>query len=107
MLLLHISDIHFRHPECTTGMDPELPYRTMLVQDARRLSAELGPIDAILVTGDIAYHALPLEYKAAYEWLGQDSLTHAAALWRGSLSFPAITISTGIRSKTAPLFAIP
>jgi hypothetical protein len=51
MLLLNISDIHFRHPFCNTQMDPDRPYRTMLIQDARSLTDRLGPVDAILVGG--------------------------------------------------------
>jgi predicted phosphodiesterase len=69
MRLLHVSDIHFRHPDCTTGLDPEMPFRTALIQDAKELSAEIGAIDKIAVTGDIAYHGLIPEYAAARTWL--------------------------------------
>jgi predicted MPP superfamily phosphohydrolase len=69
MLLLNISDIHFRHPHCNTGMDPDQPYRTRLIQDVRDLSEKLGPVDAILVGGDIAFRGAPEEYGAALEWL--------------------------------------
>ncbi len=69
MLLLNISDIHFRHPICDTHMDPDRPYRTRLIQDARSRAVELGPVGAILVSGDIAYAGAPEEYDAAYEWL--------------------------------------
>lgn len=70
MLLLHISDIHFRTPDCLTpDMDPEGPFRTLLMQDARERARKLGPVDAILVTGDIAFKGHPDEYKVAYAWL--------------------------------------
>ena len=69
MLLLNVSDIHFRHPICNTQMDPNRPFRTRLIQDARDRADELGPIEAILVSGDIAYAGLPQEYEAAYTWL--------------------------------------
>lgn len=69
MLLLNISDIHFRHPHCSTGMDPNRPYRTRLVQDSRDLNQRLGPVDAILVGGDIAFRGAPEEYTAALAWL--------------------------------------
>lgn len=70
MLLLHISDIHFQHPVCTTPKyDADRPFRTLMVQDVRAHVDELGPVGAILVTGDIAFRAHPHEYKAAFEWL--------------------------------------
>nr|VFJ95018.1 MAG: Calcineurin-like phosphoesterase superfamily domain-containing protein [Candidatus Kentron sp. LFY] len=70
MLLLHISDIHFRAPDCTTpDLDPERPFRIHLLRDARNRIATLGPVGAILVTGDIAYKADPVEYDTAFRWL--------------------------------------
>lgn len=70
MLLLHISDIHFRTPDCLTpDMDPEGPFRTLLIRDARERTRKLGTVDAILATGDIAFKGHPEEYKAAYAWL--------------------------------------
>lgn len=69
MLLLNIADIHFNYPLCSTNMDPDRPYRTMLIQDARAKSATLGPVDAILVCGDVAYHGLTEEYETAFVWL--------------------------------------
>lgn len=50
-------------------MDPDRPFRTRLIQDARARAAVLGPVDAILVSGDIAHGGLSEEYKAAYVWL--------------------------------------
>jgi len=69
MLLLNVSDIHFRHPICTSGMDPDRPFRTRLIQDARQRSAELGSVDAMLVSGDIAFAGMTEEYDEAYRWL--------------------------------------
>src|ERR1700693_1176664 len=69
MLLLHISDIHFRHPLCASDMDPDRSYRTRLIQDAHDRANELGPVDAILVTGDIAFCVAPEEYTDALGWL--------------------------------------
>lgn len=40
-----------------------------MVQSVRDLTAQLGPVDVILVTGDIAYCADPSEYRAALAWL--------------------------------------
>jgi 3',5'-cyclic AMP phosphodiesterase CpdA len=69
MLLLNVSDIHFNHPACNTQMDPDRPFRTRLIQDARHRVAQLGNVDAILVSGDVAFKGIKDEYEAAYEWL--------------------------------------
>jgi predicted phosphodiesterase len=70
MLLLHISDIHFRYPECAEPeSDPERPYRTRLLQDVQRMVATLGKVDAILIGGDVAFRGLPAEYDAALIWI--------------------------------------
>lgn len=69
MLILHLSDIHFRYPICTTDRDPDRPFRTRLLQHAREQRSKLGPIDAILVGGDIAFAGKPEEYKVARAWL--------------------------------------
>lgn len=69
MLLLHISDIHFRAPDCVNpDLDPDRPYRTRMVQDVRARTETLGPVGAILVGGDIAYKGDPQEYVAAFAW---------------------------------------
>lgn len=69
MLILHISDIHFRAPNCVNpDLDPDRPYRTRMVQDARARIATLGPVGAILVGGDIAFKGDPQEYAAAFAW---------------------------------------
>lgn len=69
MLLLQIADIHFRYPDCASDMDPERPYRTALINDMRGRVARFGPVDAILIVGDIAFQGRDEEYKAALEWL--------------------------------------
>ncbi len=69
MLLLNVSDIHFNHPNCNGPMDPDKPFRTLLIRDVRHRCRTLGNVDAILVSGDIAYKGHAGEYKAAYEWL--------------------------------------
>ena len=35
MLILHLSDIHFCYPACVSDSDPDEPFRTRLLQDAR------------------------------------------------------------------------
>lgn len=71
MLLLHISDIHFRAPECTQENDPNRAYRTRMIQDAKVRARALGGVDAILVGGDIAFRGAQSEYAAASMWLEQ------------------------------------
>ena len=69
-LLLHISDIHFRAPDCLDpDQDPDRPYRTRLLRDVRARVAELGPVSAILVGGDIAFKGAPEEYRTAMIWI--------------------------------------
>lgn len=83
MLLLHISDIHFQHPLCDTNMDPNRPFRTELVRDVRSRCASLGKnVDALLVTGDIAYAAKQEEYQAAHKWLLEVAEASACTLER-------------------------
>lgn len=70
MLLLHISDIHFRAPDCLTPhLDSERPYRTLLLKDVRSRTRDLGTVGAILVSGDIAFKGAVQEYEAALTWL--------------------------------------
>lgn len=69
MLLMHISDIHFRVPDCVNpALDPERPYRTRMLQDARARTETFGSVDAILIGGDIAFKGHPQEYEAALSW---------------------------------------
>lgn len=72
MLLLHISDIHFRAPDCINpALDADRPYRTRMVQDARTRCETLGPVGAILMGGDIAFKGDPQEYQAAFTWFNE------------------------------------
>ena len=70
MLLLHVSDIHFRLPYCRSpDQDPNRPYRTLVLQDVRARVTELGTsADAILIGGDIAFEGAQEEYEAAMDW---------------------------------------
>lgn len=72
MLLIHVSDIHFRTPDCLDpSTDPEQPFRTYLVNDVRQRVNTVGSVESILVTGDIAYKADPKEYEIAMKWLSE------------------------------------
>ena len=56
MLILHISDIHFRKDEAGSAMDPNHHLRANLVQDAKQQCEKLDAApDAVLVSGDIAF----------------------------------------------------
>lgn len=71
MRLLHLSDIHFRTPECTNPRtDPDVPFRSRLEADLVELCMKDGiAVDAILVGGDIAFKGHLDEYKMAKDWL--------------------------------------
>ena len=70
MLLLHISDIHFRREEIGNPMDPNNHLRNELKRDAEEMCQRLGKApDAILVSGDIAFAAHADEYAFALSWL--------------------------------------
>ena len=69
MLILHVSDIHFRYPFCESEDDPDLYFRSELVAHAVEQIQTLGDVDAILVTGDIAFCGIRSEYDAASKWL--------------------------------------
>lgn len=70
MRLLNLSDIHFREPDCLRPeTDPDVPFRTRLAHDVLELCRAGGPVDVILVGGDIAYKGHPTEYETAEQWL--------------------------------------
>lgn len=70
MLLLHLSDIHFRKGEVGTAMDPNAHLRSELLRDAVAQCESIGAApDAILVSGDVAFAGDPDEYAYALVWL--------------------------------------
>ena len=70
MLLLHISDIHFREPDCLNpDLDPDRPYRTRMIQDVRQRVQAIGPVGAMLIGGDVAFTGHPAEYIVAKAWI--------------------------------------
>ncbi|WP_186014746.1 metallophosphoesterase [Burkholderia gladioli] len=71
MLLLHLSDIHFRKRDIETAQDPNFNLRNEIVRDARDFCRKLGPPDAIILSGDVAFAADPDEYGFATNWLGE------------------------------------
>ncbi|MBA4760009.1 metallophosphoesterase [Sphingosinicella sp.] len=73
---VHLSDIHFSHRQASFGFDPDQALREAVIADIANKRAKLGPIDAILVSGDIAYAGKKPEYENAAQWL--DAVTAAA-----------------------------
>lgn len=72
MLMLHISDIHFKSPDCVNeSQDPDHPIRTRMMRDLNFQLGSLGEVGAILIGGDIAFKAAPDEYQAARAWIEQ------------------------------------
>lgn len=70
--MAHIADIHFRTPDCLDpDSDPDRPFRTRMIQDVRSRIRDLGPVDALLVGGDIAFKGDAQEYEVARAWLGE------------------------------------
>lgn len=67
--LLHLSDIHFNRKVLDTVHDPDSDVRDQLLLDATSVLTELARIDAIMVTGDIAFGAKSDEYLYAENWL--------------------------------------
>lgn len=70
LLLVHLSDIHFRLGEIGTALDSNYHLRNELVRDAERMCERLdvAPI-AILVSGDLAFAGHSEEYSFARAWL--------------------------------------
>ena len=72
MLLLQLSDIHFKAPECLTpDLDPNRPIRSYMVRDIQEQIADLGPAAAILISGDIAFKGVEEEYRTAAGWISE------------------------------------
>ncbi len=69
MLILHLSDIHFRKAEFETAQDPNFHLRNEIVRDVVKQCERLGPPDAIMLSGDVAFAGDPTEFRFATEWL--------------------------------------
>jgi hypothetical protein len=75
VLLLHLSDIHFRRQDISSAQDPNFHLRHELLRDAKVFCEKLGPPDAIILSGDVAFAGDPEEYAFATRWL--DDLSSA------------------------------
>lgn len=114
MLLLHISDIHFREPNCVDpNLDPDRPYRTIMIRDARARAARLGSVGAILIGGDIAFKGHPREYEAAKAWINELADACGCPLERvfvipgnHDVDRGVITRSAAVRNAQAAIMAV-
>lgn len=72
MLMLHISDIHFKSPDCLDPlMDPDASIRTRMMRDLIAQVAKLGEVGAMLIGGDVAFKGAKDEYETAWTWIQQ------------------------------------
>jgi len=67
--LVHLSDIHFSG--YSSRWEPNIDQRRELVRDLARLVNGDGPVDGVLVGGDIAKTAAREQYEVASEWLDE------------------------------------
>lgn len=63
---LHLSDIHFKRK---SELDPDMELQQALINDAEEVAEKLGGVDAVLVTGDIAFAGQEEQYEVATTWL--------------------------------------
>lgn len=77
---VHLSDIHFNKKAATFGFDPDRELRRWVQRDIAERTKELGPANAILVSGDIAYAGKREEFEDAARWL--DEVCDAAGCGR-------------------------
>jgi hypothetical protein len=69
LVFLHLSDLHFREGRSGDVHDEDKDIRNELERALRRVRSELGRIDGIIISGDIAFHGRALEYKIAKSWI--------------------------------------
>lgn len=69
LVFIHLSDIHFQHRLSGGDFDIDDDLRNEIEIDAARVKASLKKVDAILVTGDIAFSGKKEEYDTAQKWL--------------------------------------
>lgn len=69
MIILHLSDIHFRKSEVETTQDPNFHLRNEMLRDIESRCAEIGAPDVIIISGDVAFAGDVSEYSYATDWL--------------------------------------
>jgi hypothetical protein len=66
LVLLHLSDIHLRKEEIESTEDLDDDIRAKLLHDLGRSIPTGLDVDAILVTGDLAFGGKEIEYSNAW-----------------------------------------
>jgi 3',5'-cyclic AMP phosphodiesterase CpdA len=74
---IHLSDIHFHYATSNGPYDLDDVIRHELVLNAVEGATELGGVEGVLVSGDIAFCGAHQEYNTAYQWL--DKLCQATS----------------------------
>lgn len=69
VLFLHLSDIHFSRSRNDVVYDEDQDVRHELERDLERHRGLWGDVDAVLVSGDIAFSGKQEQYDRAYYWL--------------------------------------
>ncbi len=70
LLFMHLSDLHFRRDIVGHELDRDNDVRNELKITATSLCETLAQkVDAILITGDIAFAGQGEEYEFAKDWL--------------------------------------
>lgn len=67
--ILHLSDIHFKYELNGTIHDLDHDVRNELEIDVKQVIKQSGPINAIVVTGDLAFAGKVEDYEVARKWL--------------------------------------
>ena len=67
----HLSDIHFHSQVGGDRWDLNADLRHELELDLKRLVADTGALDGILITGDIAFAATLEQYGQAADWIAR------------------------------------
>jgi len=88
MLMLHISDIHFKKGEAGEPDDPNRGLRDDMIEDVKHMRGRLGAPRMIILSGDIAYAGRKEEYDFAYTWLEKELCPAAQCEIEDVISIP-------------------
>jgi predicted phosphodiesterase len=69
LTLLHLSDLHFATKDAGSQFDKDDEIRAAIINDLG-IDGRTG-FDAMLVTGDLAYHGLTKEFERAEKWFDE------------------------------------
>jgi hypothetical protein len=103
MLMLHISDIHFKHGEVGEPDDPNRGLRDDMIQDVKYMRKRLRSPGMVLLSGDIAYAGRKEEYDFAYSWLENELCPAAGCAIEDVLSIPG-NHDVDLRAEAGPGF---